>query len=110
MGVGVVVAGAGLPHLVVVLVAGAAWSFAFGPAPSVFQSAAIRSRAASPEMLGAWINATSNVGIAAGSAMGGIVLESFGIRAAAWTAAALIFLAAATVGVARRAFSAECPT
>lgn len=97
-------AGAAFPLLVAVLVLGGLWSTAFGPATTVFQTAAVRTEAISADLAGAWVNATSNIGIGAGAAIGGVVLEGAGIRAVAWTAAAAVALAAVVVLLARDAF------
>jgi len=56
--------------LALVIVAGAAWNGAFGAVPSVYQTAAVRTQSTSPELAGAWINASSNAGIAVGAALG----------------------------------------
>lgn len=97
-------AGAAFPVLPAVIVAGAVWNGAFGPVASVFQTAAVRTDAVSPDVAGALINATSNVGIGAGAAIGGLMLEAAGIRAVAWTAAAVVALSGAVVLAARDAF------
>jgi predicted MFS family arabinose efflux permease len=104
LGVGIASASAAFPVLALVIVAGAVWNGAFGAVPSLYQTAAVRTRATSPELAGAWINASSNVGIAAGAALGGVVLESTGIREVAWLAAALVITAIVMVLLARRAF------
>jgi predicted MFS family arabinose efflux permease len=104
LGVGLAAAGAASPVLALVIVAGSVWNGAFGAVPSLFQTAAVRTRATSPELAGAWINASSNVGIAAGAALGGVVLGNAGIREVAWLAAALVILALLMVLRARRAF------
>jgi len=108
LGVGIAAAGAAFPVLALVIVAGAAWNGAFGAVPSVFQTAAVRTQATSPELAGAWINASANTGIAAGAALGGVVLGSAGVREVAWLAAALVILAIVTVLRAGRAFG-EAP-
>jgi predicted MFS family arabinose efflux permease len=97
-------AGAAVPVLVGVLLLGAVWNGAFGPAASVFQTAAVRTDAVSADLAGAWINATSNIGIGAGAALGGAVLEGTGIRAVAWAAAGAVALAAVVVALAGEAF------
>ena len=102
--VGIAAAGAAFPVLALVIVAGAVWNGAFGAVPSLYQTAAVRTGATSPELAGAWINASSNAGIAAGAALGGVVLGSTGIREAAWLAAALVILAIVMVIPARGAF------
>lgn len=101
---GIAAAGAAFPVLALVIVAGAVWNGAFGAVPSVYQTAAVRTQTTSPELAGAWINASSNTGIAAGAALGGVVLGSAGIREVAWLAAALVILATVMVLLARRAF------
>jgi predicted MFS family arabinose efflux permease len=101
---GIAAAGAALPVLALVIVAGAVWNGAFGAVPSVYQTAAVRTQATSPELAGAWINASSNTGIAAGAALGGVVLGRAGIREVAWLAAALVIGAIVLVLLARRAY------
>jgi predicted MFS family arabinose efflux permease len=101
---GIAAAGATFPVLALVIVAGAVWNGAFGAVPSVYQTAAVRTQTTSPELAGAWVNASSNTGIAAGAALGGVVLGSTGIRDVAWLAAALVILAIVVVLLARRAF------
>ena len=105
---GVAAAGAAFPVLALVIVAGAVWNGAFGAVPSVYQTAAVRTQSTSPELAGAWINASSNAGIAVGAALGGVVLASAGIREATWLAAALVVLGIVMVLLARRAFG-EAP-
>ncbi len=104
LGAGMAGVGAAFPVLAVVIVAGAVWNGAFGAVPSLFQTAAVRAQAASPELAGAWVNASSNAGIAAGAVVGGVVLASTGIREVAWLAAALVILAVVMVLVSRGAF------
>ncbi len=104
LGAGIAAAGAGFPVLALVIAAGAVWNGAFGALPSVFQTAAVRTQATSPELAGAWINASANAGIAVGAALGGAVLGAVGIRGVAWLAAALVLLAVMVVIAARRAF------
>lgn len=102
--VGVLGVALAYPSLGLVLAAGALWNGAWGPIPSLFQVSAVRARATSPEMAGAWINAMSNVGIALGAVVGGLALEAAGIRASAWLGVALLVVALAIVAVAPRAF------
>jgi len=104
LGAGMAAAGAAFPVLALVIVAGAVWNGAFGAVPSLYQTAAVRAQATSPELAGAWVNASSNAGIAAGAAVGGAVLASTGIREVAWLAAALVILAIVMVLAARGAF------
>ncbi len=109
LGAGIAATAAAFPVLALVIVAGAIWNGAFGAVPSLFQTAAVRTRATSPELAGAWINASANAGIAAGAALGGVVLGRAGLRDVAWLAAALVILAIATVFRARRSFSKGSP-
>jgi predicted MFS family arabinose efflux permease len=104
LGAGIASAGTAFPLLALVIVAGAVWNCAFGAVPSLFQTAAVRAQATSPELAGAWINASSNAGITAGAALGGVVLASTGIREVTWLAAALVIIAIGIVLLARRAF------
>jgi predicted MFS family arabinose efflux permease len=104
LAVGIVAAGAAFPMLALVIVAGAVWNGAFGAVSSVYQTAAVRTEATSPELAGAWVNASANTGIAAGAALGGAFLSSAGIREVTWLAAALVILAIALVLRARNAF------
>jgi predicted MFS family arabinose efflux permease len=102
LGAGMAGAGAAVPVLALVIVAGAVWNGAFGAVPSLYQTAAVRVQATSPELAGAWINASSNAGIAAGAAVGGVVLGSAGIREVAWLAAAFLAIAIVIVLLGRR--------
>jgi predicted MFS family arabinose efflux permease len=101
---GIAAAGAAFPVLALVIVAGAVWNGAFAAVPSINQTAAVRTQATSPELAGAWINASSNAGIAAGAALGGVVLVGAGIREVAWLAAAFVIVGIVVVLFARRAF------
>jgi predicted MFS family arabinose efflux permease len=93
--------------LALVIVAGAVWNGAFGAAPSMFQTAAVRTQNTSPELAGAWVNASSNAGIAVGAALGGVVLASTGIREVAWLAAAFVVLAVVAVLLAGHSFGGQ---
>ena len=105
-GVGMIAVGAGFPSLLLVVVFGVVWNAAFGPAPSLFQSAAIRADAMSPEMSGAWLNASANVGIAGGAAFGGLLLAAYDIRVLALAGSVPVLAAAAMVLFGRRGFPA----
>ncbi|MGE2731270.1 MFS transporter [Mycolicibacterium vaccae] len=91
--------------VVVVLVA--SWSIAFGGVPSIYQSCAVRTHAMSPERAGAWINATANVGIAGGSAIGAGVLGAGGLSVLPWVGAALVGAGLIVALAARGAFPAQ---
>lgn len=103
--VGIAGSGASFPQLALVIVAGAIWNGAFGPAASIYQAVAIRTRAASPDVAGAFVNAASNVGIGGGAAIGALVLHQAGLREVAWTGAAFIGLAIVIMLCARQTFS-----
>ena len=90
-----------------VVVSGVVWNGAFGPANSLFQSATVRTGAISPELAGAWINTTSNFGIAGGALLGGVVLDTLDVRALAWVGALPIVLALLLFALNGRGFSGE---
>ena len=92
------------PRLAPVVVASMVWLTAFGPAASLYQSASIRTSASSPETAGAWINASSNAGIGAGAALGGVFVTSSGLTGVAWWAAAIVAGSAILAVVSRSAF------
>ena len=96
--------GVGWPALVAVLGATALWCAAFGGVPSVYQACAVRTHAVSPERAGAWVNATANVGIAGGSALGAMLLDRAGLGVLPWVAMVLIFCGTLIAAVARNAF------
>ncbi|WCS18859.1 MFS transporter [Mycobacterium marinum] len=87
--------GASFPALFPVVLAAAVWNGAFGGIPSIYQAGAVRAQAATPEMAGAWVNATANLGIAAGAAIGAGLLPTIGLAGLAWVAAALIAISLA---------------
>jgi predicted MFS family arabinose efflux permease len=100
----VVTLGVTWPTLVAILIATAAWSCAFGGVPSIYQTCAVRTHAMPPERAGAWINATANVGIAGGSAVGAGLLQTAGLSSLSWVGASLMGLGLAVVVVSRKAF------
>lgn len=106
-GCGMIAVSVGFPSLPLVIIFGVIWNAAFGPAPSLFQSTAIRTNAISPELTGAWLNVSANLGIAGGAAIGGVLLNAVGIGTLAWLSSIPILLAAAVVIIARRAFPAR---
>jgi predicted MFS family arabinose efflux permease len=93
--------------LVAVVVAAAVWNAAFGGVPSIYQACAVRTHAVSPEMAGAWTNATANVGIAGGAAIGAGLLHTAGLWSLPWVGAGLAGLGLAVVVLSRRAFPAR---
>jgi predicted MFS family arabinose efflux permease len=99
--------GAGMPALLPVIIAAAVWNGAFGGVPSIYQACALRTHAVSPELAGAWVNATANFGIAGGAAIGAALLPLTGLGGLPWVSAALIGLGLSVSLVARRAFPAR---
>ena len=71
---------------------------------SVFQTAAIRTRGASPDVIGALVNSTANIGIGGGAALGALVLVGPGLDALPFVGAALVVASLVVIVVARRAF------
>ncbi|WP_123028812.1 MFS transporter [Mycolicibacterium stellerae] len=96
--------GATWPTLVGVLLATAIWSAAFGGVPSIYQTCAVRARAMPPELAGAWINSTANIGIAGGAAIGAGLLHTAGLSSLAWPGALLMVCGLAVMLLSRRAF------
>jgi predicted MFS family arabinose efflux permease len=96
--------GATWPALIAVVVATAIWSGAFGGVPSVYQSCAVRTHAMSPELAGAWINSTANIGIAGGAAIGAGLLHAVGPSSLPWPGAMLMACGLVVILLSRRAF------
>jgi predicted MFS family arabinose efflux permease len=104
---GIVALGGTWPLGVTVVLAAVAWNGAFGAVPSIYQTAAVRTHAATPELAGAWINATANVGIAGGAAIGAGLLDTVGLWVLPWVSATLITLGLAVILLSSRAFPAR---
>jgi predicted MFS family arabinose efflux permease len=103
--IGAVVAlGSAWPALVAVIIAAAVWNGAFGGVPSIYQACAVRTHAVSPELAGAWVNATANVGIAGGAAIGAGLLQAVGLSALPWAGACLLSLSLGVILMSRKAF------
>ncbi len=102
--VGLVGLGLWFPVLVGVLAACGIWGLGFGAVASSFQTAAIRTRGATPDLIGALVNTTANIGIGGGAALGGAVLTIAGIQWLPYCGAALIAAGVIVVACARRAF------
>lgn len=100
----IVVLGSAWPAVVTVIVAMAVWNGAFGGVPSIYQACAVHTHAVSPELAGAWVNATVDLGIAGGAAIGAGLLQSAGLWSLPWVGAALVALSLAVILLARRAF------
>lgn len=96
--------GLGYPALIAMVVAAAVWNGAFGGVPLIYQACAVRTHAVAPEMAGAWVNSTANIGIAGGSALGAAVLPTLGPSWLPWVAVTLIAMSLVLSMVARRAF------
>ncbi len=96
----------------VLLIAVALWGTAFGGAPTLLQIALVD--AAGPvnaDVATSMQTTVYNVGIAAGSLAGGLILDSAGAAALPWAASILITAALATIATARRhAFPASRST
>ena len=103
----VVALGLTWPTLVAVVVATAIWSGAFGGVPSIYQACAVRAQAIPPELAGAWINSTANIGIAGGAAIGAAVLHSAGLSSLAWPSALLMACGLAVILLSRKAFPGQ---
>jgi predicted MFS family arabinose efflux permease len=101
-----VVLGSVWPALVAVVVATAVWNGAFGGVPSMYQACAVRTHAVSPELAGAWINATANVGIAGGAAIGAGLLQTAGLWSLPWAGTSLVVLSTIVILLSRKAFPA----
>jgi predicted MFS family arabinose efflux permease len=93
------------PHLAPVVMADMVWLTAFGPAASLYQSASVRTTASAPETAGAWINASSNAGIAGGAALGGVIMAELGITWVAWASTAIVAASAALALLSVSAFA-----
>jgi predicted MFS family arabinose efflux permease len=100
----VVALGGTWPTMVAVVIATAVWNGAFGGLPSIYQACAVRTHAVSPEMAGAWVNATANAGIAGGAAIGAGLLQTAGLSSLPWVGATLIGLGLAVILLSRKAF------
>ncbi len=104
---GLVALGVTFPALGGVLAAAGLWGAGFGGVASVFQTAAIRTRGASPEVIGALVNSTANIGIGAGAAIGAAVVAGPGLGWLPFAGAALVLAGLVTVIVARQSFPAS---
>lgn len=103
----VIAVGVTWPALVAVVIASAIWSGAFGGVPSIYQACAVRAQAMPPELAGAWINSTANVGIAGGAAIGAGLLHTAGLSSLPWPGAALMACGLGVILLSRTAFPRE---
>lgn len=104
---GLVGLGCGLDVWAVALASVVVWNIAFGAAPTFFSTASMRTHTVSPDMSGAWINASSNVGIALGAYVGGAVLDVRGLAAVPLVAAGIFVVAFVVVWRSRSGFPAR---
>jgi predicted MFS family arabinose efflux permease len=104
MALGLLALGLVFPSQAGVLVAAAVWSGSFGAMASVFQAAAIRTRGASPDVIGALVNSTANIGIGGGAALGALVLVGPGLGTLPYVGAGLLLVSLVVIVVARRSF------
>jgi predicted MFS family arabinose efflux permease len=89
---------------VLILIAATVWSAAFGAAPSYLMTAAIRTESGSPDSAGAIVNGSSNLGIAAGAALGSLLIVTTGSIGTLVIASAIAVSAVILVALARRGF------
>jgi predicted MFS family arabinose efflux permease len=80
------------------------WMAANGTTGTLFMAAAIRTGGVSPDIAGALINAGSNVGIAAGAAIGGQVYGMSGLATVPFAAAAIVAISLVVIVAGRRGF------
>jgi predicted MFS family arabinose efflux permease len=104
MTVGMASATALHPALIATVTACAVWNTAFGAVSPIYQAAAVRADATTPELTGAWVNATCNAGIAIGAVAGGAILDGYGITAVGWAAVTIAGAALMITAAARRSF------
>jgi predicted MFS family arabinose efflux permease len=92
----------------VLLISVAAWGAAFGAAPALLQAALIdASGAAAADIATSMQTTVYNIGIAAGSLAGGLVLDGAGPGTLPWVSITLVAGALATVTGRRSAFPAR---
>lgn len=103
----VTVAGAAHEALVPLVVAALVWNGAFGGVPPIYQACAVRTGATSPELAGAWVNASANLGIGAGAAIGAGLLPVIGVGGLPLVSAAFVALGLIVAMAARRSFPAS---
>lgn len=71
-----------MPILWPTLIIAGLWGACFAPVNSTFQNVLVRVGKENPEMAGAWINVTCNLGIGGGAALGGLALDAGGLQGA----------------------------
>lgn len=80
------------------------WMAANGTTGTLFMAAAIRTGGVSPDIAGALINGASNIGIAAGAAIGAQVLGVTGFGVLPYAAAVVVAVSFSVIVVAKRGF------
>lgn len=88
----------------VTIVAVVVWAAAFVSAPTLFMVSALRAGHRHPDIAGALINSTCNLGIATGSVTGGLMLDSAGLRGVPPMAAVYFLATLAVIVTAGTAF------
>ncbi|MDR2257485.1 MAG: MFS transporter [Arthrobacter sp.] len=81
-----------MPALWPTLVIAGLWGACFAPVNSTFQNVLVRVGKENPEMAGAWINVTCNLGIGGGAALGGLALDASGLQGAGWLGCGILAL------------------
>jgi predicted MFS family arabinose efflux permease len=87
-----------------ILIVGVVWLAAFGAIPAATQAAALRTHGAGADVIGAFVNGGSNLGIGAGAAVGAAVLSGSGPGALAFVGAGIVLVGLVVIVSARRAF------
>ncbi|WP_144758613.1 MFS transporter [Curtobacterium sp. 9128] len=90
--------------LIGTMVVAGVWMAANGTTGTLFMAAAIRTGGVSPDIAGALVNGASNIGIAAGAAIGGQVLGMTGMQTMPFAGAAVLLGSLGVVVAARRGF------
>jgi len=90
--------------LVGTFVVAGVWVAANGTTGTLFMAAAIRTGGVSPDIAGALVNAGSNVGIAAGAALGAQLSGATGLGTLPFAAAVVVAASLVVVALARRGF------
>ena len=105
MGVAMLALGLWGGNAVVVFLAIGLWGFAYGGAPTLFQSAPARIAGSAADVAQSMIVATWNGSIAIGAFVGGIALDAAGVDLLPWLTAALLVVALLVSLSSRAAFA-----
>ncbi|MEN0102131.1 MAG: MFS transporter [Curtobacterium sp.] len=90
--------------LIGTMIVAGVWMAANGTTGTLFMAAAIRTGGVSPDIAGALVNGASNIGIAAGAAIGGQVLGLTGMQTMPFAGAVVLLGSLGVVVAARRGF------